>query len=46
MQPTELHETIAYQIDNMRPPHLEPGKHIGLEVIDETRSAWSSCRPV
>lgn len=29
-----VHETIASQIDNMRPPHLVPGKHIGIEPVD------------
>lgn len=35
MQPTQLHQTIAFQIDNMRPAHLVPGKHVGMEVLDE-----------
>lgn len=34
MEPTDLHQTIAYQIDNQRPPHLEPGRHVGMAVID------------
>jgi hypothetical protein len=36
MQPNDLHETIAYQIDNMRPPQLLPGQHIGIGIVDET----------
>jgi hypothetical protein len=33
--PSDLHQTIAAQIDNMRPRHLEPGRHIGIGIIDE-----------
>jgi hypothetical protein len=32
MEPTQIHQTIAYQIDNQRPPHLVPGRHVGMEV--------------
>jgi hypothetical protein len=34
MEPTDLHQTIAFQIDNQRPAHLVPGKHVGMEVVD------------
>jgi hypothetical protein len=36
MKPTHIHESIAQQIDHMRPVHLKPGKHIGIEILDET----------
>lgn len=36
MKPTQIHETIAFQIDNQKPAHLKPGIDIGLEVIDAT----------
>lgn len=36
MEPTEIHQTMAGQIDHMRPAHLEPGRHIGMAVVDET----------
>ena len=34
VKPTALHQTIAGQIDNQKPAHLVPGKHVGMEVID------------
>lgn len=33
--PNEMHQTMAHQIDHMRPAHLEPGRHIGMAVVDE-----------
>jgi hypothetical protein len=34
MEPTDLHQTIAGQIDHMKPAGLRPGIDIGMEVID------------
>jgi hypothetical protein len=36
MQPTDIHQIMAGQIDHMKPAHLEPGRHIGMAVVDET----------
>lgn len=36
MEPTQLHETIAQQVDNMRPADLTPGVDIGMAVLNET----------
>jgi hypothetical protein len=35
MEITDTHQTIASQIDNMRPSHLLPGRHIGMAPVDE-----------
>lgn len=35
MKVNDTHNTIAFQIDNMKPAHLEPGKHIGMAPVDE-----------
>jgi hypothetical protein len=35
MKPNDLHQTIAGQVDNMRPPHLTPGQDVQMEVVDE-----------
>jgi hypothetical protein len=35
MEPNETHQSIAQQIDNMKPDHLRPGIDVGMEVIDE-----------
>lgn len=34
--PNDLHQTIAGQVDNMRPAHLTPGQDVQMEVVDET----------
>lgn len=35
MKPLPIHETMMGQIDNMRPEHLIPGKHVGAKVVDD-----------
>ena len=35
MKTNETHEMMAFQIDNQRPPHLLPGKHVGMAVVDD-----------
>jgi hypothetical protein len=35
-QPNQIHQTIAQQIDHMKPDHLRPGVDVGMEVRDET----------
>ena len=35
MDPNDVHQTIAQQIDHMKPEHLTPGVDIGIEVVDE-----------
>jgi hypothetical protein len=35
MEANEIHESIAQQVDHMRPPGLRPGIDIGMEVVDE-----------
>lgn len=39
MKPTQLHENIAQQIDNMLPAGLVPGKDIGMGVVGESTLA-------
>jgi hypothetical protein len=34
LQPTEIHETMAAQIDHQKPGRLMPGRDIGIEVRD------------
>lgn len=34
MEPTEIHQTIAGQIDNTKPDDLKPGVDVGMEAID------------
>ena len=36
MQPNQIHETIAGQIDNMKPLDLTPGVDIGMAPLNET----------
>jgi hypothetical protein len=36
MQANDTHQMMAFQIDNQRPPHLLPGRHVGMAVVDET----------
>src|SRR3954466_9320177 len=36
VMPNEVHQSIAMQIDSMKPDHLRPGLDIGMEPIDET----------
>lgn len=36
MEPTQLHQTIAQQIDHMKPDDLTPGVDIGMAVLNET----------
>lgn len=36
MQANDTHQMMAFQIDNQRPPHLLPGKHVGMAVVDDT----------
>jgi|KBSMisStandDraft_5_1062788.scaffolds.fasta_scaffold1447226_2 hypothetical protein len=31
----QIHESIAQQIDCMRPPHLRPREHVVMEVLDD-----------
>jgi hypothetical protein len=35
MKANDLHQTIAAQVDNMRPAHLTPGQDVQMQVIDE-----------
>lgn len=35
MEPTQLHETIAAQVANMKPADLKPGVDVGMAVLDE-----------
>jgi hypothetical protein len=35
MDPNETHQSIAQQVDHMKPDHLRPGVDVGMEVIDE-----------
>lgn len=34
IEPAAIHQTMAQQIDHMKPDHLVPGKDIGIEVRD------------
>lgn len=34
-QPNSLHTEIAHQVAHMKPDHLVPGKHVGMEIVDE-----------
>jgi hypothetical protein len=34
--PNEVHQSIAMQIDSMKPDHLRPGIDVGMEPIDDT----------
>lgn len=34
LEPAAIHQTMAGQIDHMKPDHLVPGKDIGIEVRD------------
>ena len=36
MEPNQIHQSIAQQIDNVKPAHLKPGIDVGMEVIDRT----------
>lgn len=36
MKPTDLHQTIAAQIDNMKPADLRPGIDVGMEPLNDT----------
>ena len=36
MEPTEIHQIMAGQIDHMKPAHLKPDRHISMSVVDET----------
>jgi hypothetical protein len=39
MEPNDIHQTIAAQIDNMKPAHLTPGVDIGMAPVNETTLA-------
>jgi len=36
MEHNEIHESIAQQIDHMRPPQMRPGYDVGIEILDES----------
>lgn len=36
MEPNEIHQSIAQQIDNMKPADLTPGVDIGMEPLNPT----------
>lgn len=36
MEPNQIHQTIAQQIDHMKPEHMEPGVDVGMEPCDAT----------
>jgi hypothetical protein len=36
MEPNQLHQNIAQQVDHMKPDHLRPGVDVGMEVLDAT----------
>jgi hypothetical protein len=36
MQSNEIHETIAQQVNHMKPPDLKPGVDIGMAALNET----------
>lgn len=36
MEPTQLHETIAAQVANMKPDDLTPGVDVGMVVLNAT----------
>ena len=36
MKSNQIHQTIAQQIDHMKPDHLRPGIDVGMEPLDAT----------
>ena len=36
IQPTQIHQSIAQQVDHMKPEHLRPGIDVGMEPVDRT----------
>jgi hypothetical protein len=36
MEPNQIHQNIAQQVDSMKPDHLRPGIDVGMEPIDRT----------
>lgn len=36
MKPNSIHQSIAQQIDHMKPDHMVPGKNVGMEILNET----------
>ena len=36
MEAGPIHQSIAQQVDHMKPDHLRPGIDVGMEVVDAT----------